>query len=73
MQTLLEALGEDRYNKALSDSVINIADGQALAWIMRQDTVKQAFLGASISIATASASRISLKSISEPRESRSRR
>ena len=50
MQTLLEALGEDRYNKALSDSVINIADGQALAWIMRQDTVKQAFLGASISI-----------------------
>lgn len=50
MQTLLEALGEDRYNKALSDSVINIADGQVLARIMRQDTVKLAFLGASISI-----------------------
>lgn len=50
MQTLLEAFGEDRYNKALSDSVINFADGQALARIMWQDTVKLAFLGASISI-----------------------
>ncbi len=50
MQTLLEALGEELYNKALSDSVINIADGQALTRIMRQDTVKLAFLGASISI-----------------------
>lgn len=50
MQTLLEAFGEDRYNKALSDSVINFAYGQALARIMWQDTVKLAFLGASISI-----------------------
>lgn len=50
MQTLIEALGEEMYAKALSDSVINIADGQALARIMRQDTVKLAFLGASISI-----------------------
>lgn len=50
MQTLIEALGEEMYDKALSDSVINIADGQALARIMRQDTVKLAFLGASISI-----------------------
>lgn len=50
MQTLLEALGEETYDKALNDSVINIAGGQALAQIMRQDTVKLAFLGASISI-----------------------
>lgn len=50
MQTLLEALGEDRYGKALSDCVVNTADGQALARIMQQDTVKLAFLGASVSI-----------------------
>ena len=42
MQTLIEALEKETYDKALSDSVINIADDQALARIMRQDTVKLA-------------------------------
>lgn len=48
METLLEALGEDLYEQTLKKSVVSLGCGKRLREIFQKETVKLAFLGASI-------------------------
>lgn len=48
MQTLLECLGEELYEKTVENSVINVGYGKRLREILSKKEIKLAFLGASV-------------------------